>query len=84
MSFFIGEIIYGHEIPGDGAVALVQGWQRSAGAQAGFPAYRIPRIRGCVLRNEGIALFDEYIKRYPSQGGLTDFARSISRLSFAS
>ena len=80
MSFFIGEIVYGHEMPGDGAVMLVQGWKREKKAQASFPAYCIPQIRGGVLRNEGIELFAEYVKRYPSSGGLTDFARSISAL----
>src|ERR1051326_5156244 len=56
MSFFIGEVIYGHEMPGDGAVALVQGWRRK---EADFPAYRVPRIRGGVLRTETLLLFRE-------------------------
>lgn len=78
MSFFVGEIIYGHEMPADGAVAMVRGWQRSEGD---FPSYRLPRIRGGVLRDEALALFGEYAERHPSAGGLNDFARSIAALA---
>src|SRR5438045_1624330 len=31
MSFFLGEVYYGLESPGDGAVALVQQWQKNHG-----------------------------------------------------
>jgi len=47
MSFFLGELYYGLESPGDGDGALVQGWQRR---EADFPAYRLPRLAGGLLR----------------------------------
>jgi tRNA(Arg) A34 adenosine deaminase TadA len=78
MSFFIGEIIYGHEMPGDGAVALVQSWKRR---EEDFPAYRVPHIRAGVLREEALALFAEYAERHPTVGGLNDFARGIAALA---
>ena len=62
MSFFLGEIYYGHECPSDGAVALVQQWRRK---EEDFPGYRVPKIVGGILRNEAIALFKEYVVRYP-------------------
>ena len=61
MSFFLGEIYYGLEAPGDGAVALVQHWQRDEDV---FPAYRVPRIEGGILRLESIELLQEYRARH--------------------
>jgi len=46
MSFFLGEIQYAFESPGDGAVNLVKPWERR---QEGIPAYRLPRITGGLL-----------------------------------
>jgi tRNA(adenine34) deaminase len=37
VSFFLGEIVYGLESPGDGAVELVQGWTRK---EEDLPGYR--------------------------------------------
>lgn len=73
MSFFIGGVCYGLEAPGDGAAALVRGWQRD---EAAFPAYRIPRITGGVLRSEQIALMREYVARARA-GALRDWAGSL-------
>jgi tRNA(adenine34) deaminase len=39
MSFFLGEIVYGLESPGDGAVELVRGWVRK---EEDLPGYQIP------------------------------------------
>lgn len=50
VSFFLGEIYHGHEMPSDGAVALVQQLRRR---WEDFPAYRVPRIEGGILRTEG-------------------------------
>lgn len=76
MSFFLGEIVYGHESPGDGAVALVQRWQRR---EEDFPNYRLPKITGGVLRQEAIALFQEYVARH-SSGAMWQWAKTIAAL----
>jgi tRNA(adenine34) deaminase len=76
MSFFLGEIYYGHECPGDGAVALVQQWQRK---EEDFPNYRVPHIVGGVLRAEAIDLFREYVRRH-SSGAMWEWAKAIAEL----
>ena len=76
MSFFLGEIYYGHEIPSDGAVRLVQQWKRN---QEDFPNYQTPRIESGILREEGIALFREYAARH-SSGAMWEWAKTIARL----
>ena len=76
MSFFLGEIYYGHECSGDGAVALAQSWQRK---EENFPNYRLPKITGSILRQEGIALFREYVTRHKA-GALWEWAKTIADL----
>ncbi len=76
MSFCIGEIVYGHEMPSDGAVSLVQGWQRP---EEDFPNYRLPRITSGVLRQEGIDLFKEYVARH-STGAMWEWAKTVAAL----
>jgi tRNA(adenine34) deaminase len=76
MSFFLGELYYGHESPSDGAVALVQQWQRK---EQDFPNYRVPGIEGGILRDEALALFREYAAEAPS-GAMRDWAKSIAAL----
>jgi tRNA(adenine34) deaminase len=76
MSFFLGGIYYGHECPGDGAVALVQQWKRK---EADFPNYLVPAIVGGVLRQEGIALFQEYVARH-SSGAMWEWAKTLASL----
>ena len=76
MSFFVGEIYYGHECPGDGAVALVQQWRRK---EEDFPNYRVPKITGGLLRQEGIDLFKEYVARHAS-GAMWEWAKTIAAL----
>ena len=63
MSFFLGQIYYALEAPGDGAVALAHQWQRKV---EDFPAYRVPDVEGGLLRQESLALFKAYVERYPS------------------
>jgi tRNA(adenine34) deaminase len=63
MSFFLGQIYYALEAPGDGAVALAHQWQRK---EEDFPAYRVPDVEGGLLRQESLALFKAYVERYPS------------------
>ena len=79
LSFFLGAVYYGHECPGDGAVSLVRGWQRK---EEDFPNYRLPRIEGGILRDEGIVLFREYGARH-SQGALWEWAKTIAALSLS-
>jgi tRNA(adenine34) deaminase len=76
MSFFVGEIYYGHESPSDGAVGLIQHWQR---AEAEFPNYRMPKIVGGILRDEAIALFKDYVDRHAA-GALWEWAKTIAKL----
>jgi tRNA(adenine34) deaminase len=76
MSFFLGEIIYGLESPGDGAVDLVRSWRR---VDADFPGYRVPKITGGVLRDQSIALFQKYVETNPP-GPRRDWAATLARL----
>ena len=46
MSFFLSQIYYALEAPGDGAVALAHQWQRK---EEDFPAYRVPSVEGGLL-----------------------------------
>jgi tRNA(adenine34) deaminase len=76
MSFFLGQIVYGLESPADGAVGLVRTWIRKA---EDLPAYRIPEIRGGLLRAESIELFEAYVARHPP-GSMRDWAETLTKL----
>jgi tRNA(adenine34) deaminase len=76
MSFFLGEIIYGLESPGDGAVELVRAWVRK---EEDIPGYQIPKIKGRLLREESIRLFEEYVARR-EPGPMRDWAETLTRL----
>ena len=76
MSFFLGEIVYGLESPGDGAVELVRGWTRK---EEDIPGYQIPRITGGLVRMESIRLFKEYVARH-EPGPMRDWAETLTRL----
>jgi tRNA(adenine34) deaminase len=76
MSFFLGEIFYGLESPGDGAVELVRGWVRE---EKDMPEYRLPRITGGLLREESIRLFERYVALQPS-GPMREWAETLTRL----
>jgi tRNA(adenine34) deaminase len=76
MSFFLGEIVYGLESPGDGAVELVRGWARK---EEDIPGYQIPKIRGGLLREESILLFEQYVARR-EPGPMRDWAETLTRL----
>ena len=76
MSFFLGEIIYGLESPGDGAVDLVQRWTRR---KEDIPGYQVPTIRGGLLREESKRLFAQYVaQREP--GPMRDWAQTLVTL----
>lgn len=76
MSFFLGEVIYGLESPGDGAVAIAQSWRR---AEEDIPGYQLPKITGNILREESIRLFGEYVKRH-EPGPMREWARTLAGL----
>src|SRR5436309_15583412 len=76
MSFRLGEIYYGLESPGDGAVALLQSWQREEPA---IPSYRLPTIHGGILREESRSLFAEYAQRHTT-GAMGEWARKLAAL----
>lgn len=74
MSFQLGAIYYALESPSDGAVAMVQGWQRD---EASFPGYRVPAITGGLLREESIRLFQQWIDRNPPGGPVWEWVKSL-------
>ena len=76
MSFFLGEIVYGLESPGDGAVVLAQTWVRN---ENDLPSYRVPRVTGGILREESIRLFKAYASRHET-GLMRDWAETLTRL----
>lgn len=76
MSFFLGEIYYGLESPGDGAVSLVRAWVRK---EEDIPGYQLPTITGGLLRAESITLFKAYMARR-EPGPMRDWAESLARL----
>jgi tRNA(adenine34) deaminase len=76
MSFHIGEVYYGLESPGDGAVELIKKWKRKS---SDIPSYKAPAINGGLLRQECIDLYKEYVTLYNS-GGLWEWAKSLAAL----
>ena len=76
MSFFLGEVHYGLESPGDGADTLVRNWVRQEGD---IPAYQVPRITGGLLRQESIQLFERYLLLHPP-GPMRAWAETLARL----
>ena len=76
MSFFLGEIVYGLESPGDGAVVLAQTWARK---EKDLPGYRVPKISGGILRKESSRLFKEYVHRH-EPGPMRDWAGALVKL----
>jgi tRNA(adenine34) deaminase len=75
MSFFLGEIYYALESPGDGAVALVKGWERR---EEDLPSYQSPKIAGGLLREESVRLFERYVSTRPP-GPMRDWAGTLIR-----
>jgi len=75
MSFFLGEIYYALESPGDGAVNLARSWIRK---EEDIPGYKLPRITGGLLREESIQLFEKYVDHHPP-GPMHDWAKTLIR-----
>ena len=76
MSFFLGEIVYSLESPGDGAVELVRSWIRR---KEDIPGYQVPKITQGLLRVDSISLFEEYVARH-EPGPMRDWAETLTRL----
>jgi len=76
MSFFLGEIYYGLESPGDGAVSLIEAWVRK---EDDMPGYQLPRITGGLLREESIRLFEKYVSLHPP-GPMREWAKTLTKL----
>ena len=76
MSFFLGEIYYGLESPGDGAVHLVENWVRR---EEDIPVYQVPMITGGLLRGESILLFERYLSLQPP-GPMRAWAETLAYL----
>jgi hypothetical protein len=76
MPFFLGEIVYDLESPGDEAVELVRGWVRK---EEDIPGYQAPKITGGLLWEESICLFERYVTRR-DPGPIRDWAETLTRL----
>ncbi len=76
MSFFLGEIHYALESPGDGAVELVKKWSKRG---EDFLAYQLPKIRSGLLRRESQELFRKYIHISPPSP-IRDWAETLTKL----
>jgi len=76
MSFFLGDIYYGLESPGDGAVNLIKAWVRK---EDDMPGYQLPRIIGGLLREESIRLFEKYVSLRPP-GPMREWAKTLTKL----
>jgi tRNA(adenine34) deaminase len=77
MSFFLGEIYYALESPGDGAVNMALNWQRDEGV---LPGYQVPTIQGGLLRDESQALFRLYLERYPTKDSVYGWVKTLTEL----
>ncbi len=76
MSFFLGEIYYSLESPADGAVNLVETWERK---KSDMPGYITPTITGGLLREESIEIFKKYVSVRPP-GFMRDWAITLTKL----
>ncbi len=76
MSFWLGEIYFGLESPGDGATTVLNAWRRK---QDDIPVYKAPEVLGGILRAECQKLFDHYRKKYPGTG-MSKWAETLAQL----
>jgi tRNA(adenine34) deaminase len=76
MSFFLGEVYYALESPGDGAVDLVRSWVRR---EEDIPGYQLPKITGGLLRADSLQLFADYVSGRPP-GPMRDWAETLAKL----
>ena len=76
MTTFVGEIYYGLESPGDGAVNICRVWERNEGD---MPGYQVPVIHGGLLRLESRELFQKYVDIHNS-GAMWEWAKTLAAL----
>ena len=76
MSFFLGEVYYALESPGDGAVEMATAWFRR---KEDIPGYTLPKITGGILREETRILFQAYVTLHNS-GAMWEWAKTLSAL----
>ncbi len=76
MSFFLGEVIYALESPGDGAIAMATSWSRR---EDDIPGYTLPKIQKGPLREESRALFEDYVASHDS-GAMWEWAKTLAAL----
>jgi tRNA(adenine34) deaminase len=76
MTFGVGEVYYALESPSDGAVALMQQWQRR---EVDFPSYQAPQTHGGLLRDDAQRLFRTYVAQH-SSGAMWEWARTVAAL----
>ncbi|MDA9189379.1 nucleoside deaminase [bacterium] len=76
MSFFLGEVYFSLESPGDGAVEMAKKWHRE---QKDIPGYKLPKITGGILRQESVELFRSYVEKHNS-GGMWEWAKTLAAL----
>lgn len=75
MSFGVGEIHYALESASDGAINLIQSWQRDEEA---MPSYRVPQVCQHIgsARDRSIELFRDYVDRQ-EPGPMRDWAMTL-------
>jgi tRNA(adenine34) deaminase len=76
MSWFLGEVYFALESPGDGAIEMATNWVRK---EEDIPGYQLPKLEGGLLRDESIKLFQEYVNRY-SSGPMWEWAKTLAAL----
>lgn len=76
MSFFLGEVYYALESPGDGAVNMAKEFHRK---EDDIPGYSLPSIEGGVLREESLNLFKDYVNMH-SSGAMWEWAKTLAVL----
>lgn len=75
----VGTVVFGLESPSDGAAEFARRWDADRRRDT-FPGYRMPEIRGGVLRSDTLDLFDEFLRRASRDDPLTAWAREIAEL----
>jgi len=76
MSLFISEVHYALESPSDGAVNIAKIWDPQSDD---YPAYRLPKVYGGILRKNSQELFIRYTATC-EPGAIRDWAKSLTLL----
>lgn len=76
MALRVDELTYGLEAPGDGAHALLTGWQPGPGMEW----YTVPRLAGGVRRVECRDLYRRWCDTAPAASGFRHYAETMAGL----